>query len=820
MSFWGRHFPRLHWGGYARHFPGDGAVGLAPAGSATFALLENATVTYAWRTGLFKSYSGLERRSNIVDDPAHRYEGSAVLVGNNTRATRSRLAKFAALGRPFLLGLSYEQLTIRAAAVGSTVYVYSTARSDWAIPGGRVIVRHKTHGDAERVIVSVGADSLVLDSAPGSCGNLGAVVMPAMAVYLDPTQGFNRYPTTAERWQIRVRNAIAGFASPEARASLAVPGLTGVTIYARLIGSDANDITVTFAEDGSTLGNIVEDTVLRTIVVHYDPASTPLGRLATMFATSTLAYIEGASGITAIGYASAFGPTALAGGADYTHAEVGRGAVVNEFAGRPLWDRGIDVEGTAPDSMQSMAQHEDLGGLPFNAGMASVPDWGRALQMTRPISLGTASEFQWLKRFLDTIKGRWRTFWLATWRADLVPVSTAAGTLTITAGENAGDFFAWWPTQEYLQIQQTDGTLTYVRVSAAAQVGSAIALTIVDGADAPVTLSATAIRMVSWLDRVRLESDEVAIQFTGWTFKVSTVARVVRQPDEGASQDEFLENEISVELSQPREGIEIRLTSGAIPVVYRIATGTRDIEIDGQLFRATAGARGQVTASTFNAEGALEVTLPVAHPLAQRYMAGGVPPRQLVVKVYRHQLESGTTEKIHEGEATSIAIGGHVARLLVPSRLSEAAMRQLPTIGVGRSCLNVLYDDTCRVDRDSFKITGTVAGINGRIVTVDVAMDDQWATFGEFLHVATGERMAVQEQTSTIDLDGPHAHITMQSPILEMIVGDAVEVYAGCTHLRAMCLNLFDNIVNYAGFPDMPTKNPFSPNGIGLYQTE
>ncbi len=530
MSWWGGWFPEgpglSYWGG---HFP-EGAAdpGLPPAGSATFALVESgARVTYAWRTGQFKSYSGIERRSSIVDDPAQRFEGQALLTGANTRAVRSQLAKYAALGRPFLLGLSYESLAIRAAAVGTTIAVHSTALSDWAIPGTRVLVRHETYGDWEGVILSVAATTVVVTDGvggPGVIGGPGGVIMPAFAIYLDPQQGFDRYVTKLERWQIRARNAIAGFATPEARASLAVPGLVGVTVYARTAGAAANAITIQFVEDGSTLGNIVENVALKTIVVHYDPATTSKGRLAVMFSTTTLCYLEGASGITAIGFASAFGPTALAGGVDFTPAVVGRGATVATFAGRPVWDRGIDVEGTAPDSLQSMAQPEDFGGLPFNAGTASEPDWGRSIVMRRSVG----AELQWLKKFLDTIKGRFLSFWLASWRPDLVPVSVGVGTLTVQGGELGGDFFAWWPLQrEYLQVRTLTGALVYVRISAAVQnVSGTITLSVVDGAGVAVSLASA--ELVSWLDVVRLESDEVQVEFDGWTFAVSMTARGVQ----------------------------------------------------------------------------------------------------------------------------------------------------------------------------------------------------------------------------------------------------------------------------------------------------
>ncbi|MBA3457109.1 MAG: hypothetical protein H0T42_28760 [Deltaproteobacteria bacterium] len=532
MSWWGGWFPEgsglSYWGGW---FP-EGAVdpGLPPGGSATFVLDGASQVTYAWSAGRFKSYSGLERRSNIVDDPAQRFEGEAILAGADTRAVRSQLARYAALGRPFLLGLSYEALSIRAASSGTSIPVHTTTRSDWAIPGMRVIVRHEAHGDWEGVIESVTADTIVTSYAgPGAVGGIGALIMPAFAIYLDPQQGFDRYPTKLERWQIRARNAIAGFAALDSHAQLALASptttstpLQGAIIYARGLGPAGDSITVRFDDDGTTLGSLTEDLVTKLVVLHIDAASTTAGQIAVLLAGSALVYIEGASGSDVIGFGAVFGPRALSGGGAITPATVGVGATVTTFAGRPVWDRGIDVQGTAPDSLQSMAQPEDFGGLPFNAGMASVSDWGRHILMTRPIG----AEFQWLKKFLDTVKGRFLSFWLASWREDLIPVSVGAGTLTV---EDDGDFFTWWPAQrEYLQVRTVAGALVYVRVSAAVQnVNGTLALSVVDAADAAVTLASA--ELVSWLDVVRLESDEVTVGFSGWTFTVSMTARGVQQ---------------------------------------------------------------------------------------------------------------------------------------------------------------------------------------------------------------------------------------------------------------------------------------------------
>jgi hypothetical protein len=447
-SYWGGHFPQpelgelSYWGG---HFPeGFADTGSGPAGAGTFqlAIESGAQVTYRWQTDVFKSRSGLERRAAVLDKPRQTYQGPALLLGDDSRLARSRLAQFAALGSTFLLGLPYEDLSINAEPTDSsfispnppfvpvprwTIYVNSTTLSDWAHEGQRVVLQNPGTSEAvDAVIISTTATTIVIDTDPGDAGGEGSRIMPAMAIYLEPQQGFSRYPVAAETWQVNARAAVFGFADVDDEAS-----------------------------------------------------------------------------------------------------EVGVGATVATFADRPVWNAGIDVEGTAPDSLQSMHDVEDMGGLPFAVGAANVPDWGRSLSYTRALR----PQWQWLKRFLDTVKGRFKSFWLPTFAEDLLPLSASVGTLTIESGSDAGDFFTWWPTHRTcLQIRQADGTITYAQIDSAIDNGDeTITIDIVDGDDVAITLSGSAVVLVSWLDLCRLESDEVTVAFDSGKFSMQAQARVVQR---------------------------------------------------------------------------------------------------------------------------------------------------------------------------------------------------------------------------------------------------------------------------------------------------
>jgi uncharacterized phage protein (TIGR02218 family) len=262
----------------------------------------------------------------------------------------------------------------------------------------------------------------------------------------------------------------------------------------------------------------------------------------------------------------------------------------------------------------------------------------------------------------------------------------------------------------------------------------------------------------------------------------------------------WLQDEQSIEDSKPREGFEIVLPS----VTYRLTSADQDLVIDGKTYRASPIARGELGISAVGSPTELAFTLPVSHALAQRYLLKLTPPKQIHVTVWRKQVRSGEVERVWAGYVTSMAVEGRLAHFRVPEGSGEIMLRRIPSITVGRQCPHVLYDDQCQVDRNSFDVSTTVLSFSARTVTVASigGMPNDWAKFGELLHVASGERMTVLTQTGTA--------LTIQAPIGDMAIGDAVFVYAGCNHSIIECHNKFANRVNFGGFPSLPSNGQFS----------
>jgi uncharacterized phage protein (TIGR02218 family) len=271
--------------------------------------------------------------------------------------------------------------------------------------------------------------------------------------------------------------------------------------------------------------------------------------------------------------------------------------------------------------------------------------------------------------------------------------------------------------------------------------------------------------------------------------------------------DDYLTAEASIEDSAPREFYEI-VQSAA--VTYRIASGVRDIVYNGQTFTAYPSARTEVSINTISKESQLTLALPLSHPLAQRYVAAGSPPRQVLLTMYRQQ---GTlVERYAGGVITSMAMERHLAKFLVQSQIARLAQRTLPLVSASRYCQHVLYDANCRVSRVAYTINATVTFNDGRRVQVSTmaSTPDQWAQLGELVHIRTGERMTIVDHSGLF--------LTMQAPIPDLTDGDAVAVSAGCAHDIVTCRQKFANQVNFGGFPQLPTKNPFTPTGLGVVE--
>jgi hypothetical protein len=272
----------------------------------------------------------------------------------------------------------------------------------------------------------------------------------------------------------------------------------------------------------------------------------------------------------------------------------------------------------------------------------------------------------------------------------------------------------------------------------------------------------------------------------------------------------FADDEVSVQLSEPRIGVKI--THGV--TVYRMTNSVKDTIFYGEVYTATSLKIGETPAIPTSASPSeITVSIPADHPLVRRYSAGGVPPKSILVEFYRLQMNSGQAEIFWIGKILSSSVKDKVASFAISSTMSQALDRSVATYTAGRNCPYRLYDETtCTIDRTLWKLTKTVLSVDGRIVRVDPILPDHWASYGELVHEASGESMTIFEQYG--------GELTLQFKIWELQAGDIVSVYAGCSHEINECSTKFANQLHYGGQPQLKRNNPHRANGFGVYTSE
>ncbi len=412
-----------------------------PGGAATFLLLQSGSkITFSWGTDVEKMYSGKEFRVQPLDDPKRTFVGVATLLGDDVRTMRARLARFITAGSTFLLGLPFEAVSIRADASGAYVPTTSTSQSDWMQSGQRVVISDGASQSVSGVIQAFDGSSITLDIAPGTIGRAGGIVMPAIPVFFDAKMTFTRFrgSSDVENWNLNARAAVFGFpqAARGAFASLvaATGALGSIVMTYAVTGPGPNVLSISFAADGTGAGSLVLAGTAYTF--HYQAGVTTVAQMVSAFAAGfqISGYYDPAATLTAFDAITVH----LSGGADKGNGVgMGVGATVATYAGRPLWNRGVQVEETATDSVEALTELVDLQGLPLSVSSATQADWGRALYMKRT----SIDEWQWIKAFLAAVRGSQRAFWLASYRADLVLASptisnavSASASLTAASG--------------------------------------------------------------------------------------------------------------------------------------------------------------------------------------------------------------------------------------------------------------------------------------------------------------------------------------------------------------------------------------------------
>jgi len=197
----------------------------------------------------------------------------------------------------------------------------------------------------------------------------------------------------------------------------------------------------------------------------------------------------------------------------------------------------------------------------------------------------------------------------------------------------------------------------------------------------------------------------------------------------------------------------------------------------------------------------MKISVPRDAPVVQDFIQ--FPPTEVMtMTLYRQHLDDVDNEfaVIWQGRVLSAEWQGSKATMSC-----EPVFTSLKRPGLRRKmqgqCPHVLYGTQCRLNNQAFKTTGTISGINNNVITAT-----EWAGFADGSFVGGYVEFGT-ERRAIIGHVG--ANLTLNASLTDIVVTDSVDAFLGCAHDLNDCINKFNNVVNYGGFPFVPGRNPF-----------
>ncbi len=248
--------------------------------------------------------------------------------------------------------------------------------------------------------------------------------------------------------------------------------------------------------------------------------------------------------------------------------------------------------------------------------------------------------------------------------------------------------------------------------------------------------------------------------------------------------------------------------------VFRLTSAEDDITITlpnpiNGVYTSTEIRRSNIQMSNDgNRTDSIEITLPSINEIAAKYV-GVVPGQALTLELFRfHRLDAPDPETIlaFQGVMQTVAFieDGRVAKMQIQT-LTKAKNRSIPRMTYQSTCNHMLYDVRCKIsdtdpDFEKFLTVASADSTNTFLTVTGAAAFGATFFTGGFIEHENDFR-TVKSQVGDV--------LEIFIPFIDSPVGELIRVLAGCDLSIVTCRDKFDNIVNYGGFPLVPTKNVF-----------
>lgn len=206
----------------------------------------------------------------------------------------------------------------------------------------------------------------------------------------------------------------------------------------------------------------------------------------------------------------------------------------------------------------------------------------------------------------------------------------------------------------------------------------------------------------------------------------------------------------------------------------------------------------------------LTVRLPADAGPPMRYI-DLVPTSKMSMTIFRaHRTDGGSPEVVTfwKGFILNVSFNDNVAEM-VGTPIQSLFGREIPRQTYQGLCNHVLYDTGCQVAKAAFsddvQVTSITSG--GSVLVLNSLSTARPAdtTFftGGIVERSNGDKRLIMSYTFATDT------VRILLPFQDLVVGEVVTARAGCNRSLDACLDKFDNVLRFDGFPMIPGVNPF-----------
>lgn len=248
---------------------------------------------------------------------------------------------------------------------------------------------------------------------------------------------------------------------------------------------------------------------------------------------------------------------------------------------------------------------------------------------------------------------------------------------------------------------------------------------------------------------------------------------------------------------------------------YAYTDAEEDLTIKGVTYLSTAISNDGYTRSGEPTDDRMMVTIPTASDFAGLFI-GQPPSGGVYCTVTRIHNGDTSGSVVWNGVVKSVKRRDTVASQVTCQSLLASLNREALRLTYSRTCVHALYDAQCGVSTTDHRITTTVEDLDG--VSVKVGKLNLDASKGEtvagglvsFTHSATKNIQTVGIES----YNATYGYITLFGLTEGLQIGQAINIYKGCDRTIETCSKVFNNTLNYGGFPQLPTESPFDGDPI------